>query len=157
MSTPRTQHQKACGGEAKRSKAASAAHTASISYIYVRYRIQHLQTFSLEHERNSINIRYRTKYLAGAQPLLACCLLLAAPAAGAATAADLYIYILYVLRSMYIPGSDLIYIIYYMYLEVCIYLEAIFWTSRGHRCRPFSPPIRVFIFIAYRCSKHTLS
>ena len=27
---------------------------------------------------------------------------------------------------------------------------AIFWTSRGHRCRPFSPPERAFIFIAHR-------
>ena len=24
--------------------------------------------------------------------------------------------------------------------------SAIFWTSRGHRCRPFSPPVRAFIF-----------
>ena len=22
-----------------------------------------------------------------------------------------------------------------------------FWTSRGHRCRPFSPPVRAFIFL----------
>ena len=25
-----------------------------------------------------------------------------------------------------------------------------FWTSRGHRCRPFSPPALVFNFIAHR-------
>ena len=25
-----------------------------------------------------------------------------------------------------------------------------FWTSRGHRCRPFSPPVLVFNFIAHR-------
>ena len=24
--------------------------------------------------------------------------------------------------------------------------SAIFWTSRGHRCRPFSSPVRAFIF-----------
>ena len=24
--------------------------------------------------------------------------------------------------------------------------SAIFWTSRGHRCRPFSPPVRAFNF-----------
>ena len=28
--------------------------------------------------------------------------------------------------------------------------SAIFWTSRGHRCRPFPPPVRAFIFIAHR-------
>ena len=28
-------------------------------------------------------------------------------------------------------------------------LSATFWTSRGHRCRPFSPPVRAFIFIAH--------
>ena len=28
--------------------------------------------------------------------------------------------------------------------------SAIFWTSRGHRCRPLSPPVRAFIFIAHR-------
>ena len=26
--------------------------------------------------------------------------------------------------------------------------SAIFWTSRGHRCHAFSPPVRVFIFIS---------
>ena len=25
-----------------------------------------------------------------------------------------------------------------------------FWTSRGHRCRPFSPPVLAFSFIAHR-------
>ena len=25
--------------------------------------------------------------------------------------------------------------------------SAIFWTSRGHRCRPFSPPVRAFNFL----------
>ena len=24
--------------------------------------------------------------------------------------------------------------------------STIFWTSRGHRCRPFSPPVRAFVF-----------
>ena len=27
--------------------------------------------------------------------------------------------------------------------------SAIFWTSRGHRCRPVSPPVRAFVFIAH--------
>ena len=26
--------------------------------------------------------------------------------------------------------------------------SATFWASRGHRCRPFSLPVRAFIFIA---------
>ena len=28
--------------------------------------------------------------------------------------------------------------------------SATVWTSRGHWCRPFSPPVRAFIFIAHR-------
>ena len=28
--------------------------------------------------------------------------------------------------------------------------SAIFRTSRGHRCRPFSPPVRAFNFIVHR-------
>ena len=28
--------------------------------------------------------------------------------------------------------------------------SAIFWTRRGHRCRPFFPPVRAFVFIAHR-------
>ena len=27
--------------------------------------------------------------------------------------------------------------------------SVIFWTSRGHRCRPFPTPVRAFIFIAH--------
>ena len=30
-----------------------------------------------------------------------------------------------------------------------------FWTSRGHTCRPFPPPVRAFIFIAHRI-QHSL-
>ena len=34
-------------------------------------------------------------------------------------------------------------------------LPVIFWTSHGHRCLPFAPPVRAFIFIAHRFSIHT--
>ena len=31
-----------------------------------------------------------------------------------------------------------------------VWPSAIFWTSRGHKCHPFSPPVRAFTFIAHR-------
>ena len=38
-----------------------------------------------------------------------------------------------------------------IYLFFRALLLSSFWTSRGHRCRPFSPPVLAFnIFIAHR-------
>ena len=28
----------------------------------------------------------------------------------------------------------------------------IFWTSRGHRCRPSPPPVRAFLFLVHRAA-----
>ena len=40
------------------------------------------------------------------------------------------------------------YYIYQVYIHIRTHLLPSFWTSRGHRCRPFSPP--VFAFNLYR-------
>ena len=36
------------------------------------------------------------------------------------------------------------------------FLISSFWTSRGHRCRPFSPPVLAFICIALRVQQSPL-
>ena len=39
---------------------------------------------------------------------------------------------------------------YVVFFFVHTYLLSSFWTSRGHRCRPFSPPVLGSIYIAHR-------
>ena len=44
-------------------------------------------------------------------------------------------------RNYAVPGTYLLYYYYFFTL-----LLASFWTSRGHRCRLFSPPVLAFNF-----------
>ena len=47
----------------------------------------------------------------------------------------------------YVPGTRYILgISSFFFLSFSHILLASFWTSRGHRCRPFSPPVLAFIF-----------
>ena len=36
------------------------------------------------------------------------------------------------------------------FFSCCTLVLSSFWTSRGHRCRPFSPPVLAFNFNAHR-------
>ena len=36
--------------------------------------------------------------------------------------------------------------LFFIFLLFCTLLLSSFWTSRGHRCRPFSPPVLAFNF-----------
>ena len=50
-----------------------------------------------------------------------------------------------------LPGS--LYECAYTFTYMCIFAHfplSSFWKSRGHRCRPFSPPVLASIFIAHR-------
>ena len=62
-----------------------------------------------------------------------------------------------VLSGTYVSGKSSLCIIFFFfghhfYFQLNpqeVLPSATFWTSRGHRCLPF-PPVRAFVFIAYR-------
>ena len=50
------------------------------------------------------------------------------------------------------PGSEAVFFFFFR-----THLLFSFWTSRGHRCRPFSPPALAFNFIAHRAQQSNCS
>ena len=46
----------------------------------------------------------------------------------------------------YIQGPVLLLIFIFIFFSHTSTFQLLFWTSRGHRCRPFSPPVLAFNF-----------
>ena len=44
------------------------------------------------------------------------------------------------------PSNPIVFMISDIYIYIHTFLLSSFWTSRGHRCRSFFPPVLVFNF-----------
>ena len=48
-----------------------------------------------------------------------------------------------IIKSVVTGQASIFYFLLFFFFTLVL---SIFWTSRGHRCRPFSPPVHVFNF-----------